>query len=111
MLHFSGMILNCTDSVAHHTPCLISITVGTCGPHVQERMARTVFAAWVQAAESLCLRREAIEREISQRANARHVSMAFKGWCRLHRVCRQDAQRAGVCKRCASCNSGRVSVL
>lgn len=53
----------------------------------------------MQAAESSSLQREEIEWEVSQRANARHVSMAFIGWCRLHQVCKQDAQRIGLCRR------------
>ena len=71
-----------------------------CYSGLQGRLARTVFAAWMQAAESGCLQREEVEREVVQRANTRHLSMAFAGWSRLHQVCKQDAQRVSLCARC-----------
>ena len=74
-------------------------------------MARNVFAAWMQAAESFCLQREAVEREVSQGANARHVSMAFTGWCRLHQVRKQDAQRVSFCRRCAPLHSDMLALI
>ena len=96
------MILNLTQSISHHAPCVfVSRAVGECRPRVQVRMARNVFAAWMQAADSFSLQRDVVEREVSQRANARHMSMAFTGWCRLHQVCKQDAQRVSLCRRCA----------
>lgn len=76
-----------------------------CGSCLQVRTTKTVFAAWMQAAESSSLQREEVEWQVSKRANARHVSMAFIGWCRLHTVCKQDAQRIGLCRRCAPLNS------